>query len=55
MVINSIVKDPEVFNVRYTGKFRQRDGIDGILMIVPKIRPFNIHVDVGSNVISITK
>lgn len=39
------VEDPEIFNVRYTGKFRQRDGIDEILRIIRKIHPFHIVKD----------
>ena len=53
--VKIIVKDPEVFNVRYTGKFRQRDGIDEILKIIQKIRKFNIQKDIESNVITLTK
>ena len=37
------VEDPEIFNVRYTGKFRQRDGIDEILYILQKIQSFKIQ------------
>jgi transmembrane sensor len=40
--VEIIVKDPEIFNVRYTGKFRQRDGIDEILRIIQKIQDFNV-------------
>lgn len=49
------VEDPEIFNVRYTGKFRQRDGINEILHIIRKIHHFNILVDENNNVITITK
>ncbi len=47
------VEDPEIFNVRYTGKFRQRDGIDEILRIIRKIHPFRIEKDVDNNVITL--
>jgi transmembrane sensor len=49
------VKDPEIFNVRYTGKFRQRDGIDEILRIIRKIHPFTMDKDTDNNIITITK
>lgn len=53
--VKIIVKDPDIFNVRYTGKFRQRDGIDEILKIIQKIRKFNIQKDIENNVITLTK
>ncbi|MEL7601424.1 MAG: DUF4974 domain-containing protein, partial [Proteiniphilum sp.] len=53
--VKIIVKDPEIFNVRYTGKFRQRDGIDEILRIIQKIHKFNIQKDIENNIITITK
>jgi ferric-dicitrate binding protein FerR (iron transport regulator) len=53
--VKIIVKDPEIFNVRYTGKFRQRDGIDEILRIIQKIQKFNVQKDTENNVITITK
>lgn len=49
------VKDPEIFNVRYTGKFRQNDGIDEILHIIQKIHFFKIKKDVVKNIITLTK
>jgi ferric-dicitrate binding protein FerR (iron transport regulator) len=49
------VEDPEIFNVRYTGKFRQRDGIDEILHILQKIQPFKILKDREKNLIVLTK
>lgn len=53
--VKIIVKDPEIFNVHYTGKFRQRDGIDEILGIIQKIQRFNVQKDIENNVITITK
>lgn len=53
--IQIIVKDPDIFNVSYTGKFRQRDGIDEILRIIRKIQNFNVQKDTENNVITITK
>ncbi|MGB4341597.1 MAG: FecR domain-containing protein, partial [Dysgonamonadaceae bacterium] len=40
---------------RYTGKFRQRDGIDEILRIIRKIHPFNIEKDIDNNIITLSK
>lgn len=53
--VKIIVKDPEIFDVPYTGKFRQRDGIDEILRIIRKIQPFNIKKDIENNIITLTK
>jgi ferric-dicitrate binding protein FerR (iron transport regulator) len=49
------VEDPEIFDVRYTGKFRQRDGIDEILRILQKIQSFKIESDRDKNIITLTK
>lgn len=53
--VKIIVKDPEIFNVCYTGKFRQRDGIDEILRIIQKIRKFNIEKNTETNTITLTR
>ncbi len=53
--VKIIVEDPEIFNVRYTGKFRQRDGIDEILRIIQKIHPFKIKKDTEINTITLSK
>ncbi|SCD18946.1 hypothetical protein PSM36_0110 [Proteiniphilum saccharofermentans] len=53
--IKIVVEDPEIFNVRYTGKFRQRDGIDEILRIMQKIQPFKIEKDRDNNIITLSK
>lgn len=50
-----VVKDPEIFNVKYTGKFRQRDGIDEILRILQIIQPFKIEKDRENNLITLTR
>jgi len=49
------VEDPEIFNVRYTGKFRQLDGVEEILRILQIIQPFNIERDRINNTIILTK
>ncbi len=53
--VKIVVEDPEIFEVRYTGKFRQRDGIDEILRIIQKIQPFKIERDRENNIITLTK
>ena len=53
--VKIIIKDPEIFDVRYTGKFRQRDGIDEILRILQKIRKFDIKRDRDNNIITLTR
>ena len=53
--VKIIVEDPEIFDVKYTGKFRQRDGIDEILRIIQKIRKFEIKKDTDKNIITLTK
>ena len=50
-----MVEDPDIFDVPYTGKFRQRDGIDEILKILQKIQPFKIKKDSENNVITLIK
>lgn len=53
--VKIIVKEPEIFDVKYTGKFRQRDGIDEILRILQKIRRFDITRDRDNNIITLTR
>lgn len=53
--VTIIVEDPEIFNTPYTGKFRQRDGIDEILKILQKIQKFTIKKDTENNSITLTK
>lgn len=53
--VDIIVEDPEIFNVKYTGKFRQRDGIDEILRILQIIQPFKIEKDRDNNRIMLSK
>lgn len=53
--VKIVVEDPELFDVRYTGKFRQRDGIDEILRIIQKIRNFGVRKDTANNIITLTK
>lgn len=53
--VKIVVEDPEIFNVRYTGKFRQRDGIDEILSILQTIQSFKIDKDRENNIITLTR
>lgn len=53
--VRIVVNDPEIFNIKYTGKFRQRDGIDEILRIIQKIQKFNIENNLETNTITLTK
>jgi ferric-dicitrate binding protein FerR (iron transport regulator) len=49
--IKIVVEDPFIYTWEYTGKFRQRDGVDGILRIIQKIHPFKIEKDEENNMI----
>lgn len=49
------IVDAKLVDTRYTGKFRQRDGIDEILRIIQKIQPFNIKKDMENNIITLSK
>lgn len=53
--VKIVIEDPDVFEIRYTGKFRQRDGIDEILRIIQRIQPFKIEKDKENNIITLTK
>jgi len=53
--VEIIVEDPEIFNMQYTGKFRQRDGIIEILRIIKKIQTFKIIKDTDTNIITIKR
>lgn len=41
--------------ITYTGKFRQRDGIEEILRLIQKIHYFDISIDRENNIITINK
>ncbi len=49
------VKDSSIFQWAYTGKFRQRDGIDEILRMIQKIHKFHIEKDEEHNQITLSK
>jgi ferric-dicitrate binding protein FerR (iron transport regulator) len=43
--------NPEMFRVNYTGKFRQRDGIEDILQVIQRIHKFKIEINREKNTI----
>ncbi len=53
--VKIIVKDPSIWNFVYTGKFRQRDGIDEILHIIQKIHKFKISKNEDRSIITLSK
>jgi transmembrane sensor len=53
--VKIIVHDPEIFNVTYTGKFRQRDGVEEILRVLSRIHHFQIKKNTEKNVITLSK
>ena len=50
-----IVKDQSIYNWEYTGKFRQRDGIDQILHMIQKIHKFKISKDEEKNIFTLSR
>lgn len=53
--VKIIVKDPSIYNWEYTGKFRQRDGIDEILHMIQRIHRFKIDKDNENNCFTLSK
>lgn len=53
--VEIIVKDPRILRYEYTGKFRQRDGVNEILRIIQKIHHFYIDKDEDLNRITLRK
>lgn len=51
--VKIIIKTPRLADVRYTCKFRQRDGIDEILQLISKVHKFKIMKDKENNVITL--
>ncbi len=49
------VKDPEILDYEYVGKFRQRDGILTILQVIQKIHKFKIEKNEELNQITLSK
>lgn len=53
--VKIVVQDPSIFKWEYTGKFRQRDGIDKILQMIQRIHKFTIRKDEVNNTIILDK
>lgn len=53
--VKIIVKDQSIYNWEYTGKFRQRDGIDEILRMIQRIHKFKISKDEESNIFTLSR
>ncbi|MDR2887426.1 MAG: DUF4974 domain-containing protein [Bacteroidales bacterium] len=49
--VKIIVEKEELLSNRFTGKFRQTDGIDYILKVLQKIKPFTVEKDAENNLI----
>lgn len=49
------VKDPTIYTWEYTGKFRQRDGIDQILHTIQRIHKFEISRDEENNIFTLSR
>lgn len=53
--VKIIVKDPEILNYEYVGKFRQRDGVMEILSLIQRIHKFKIKKNDDLNQIVLSK
>lgn len=53
--VKIIVKDPEILNYEYVGKFRQRDGVMEILHLIQRIHKFKIKKNDELNQIVLSK
>lgn len=53
--VKIVVQDPSIFKWEYTGKFRQRDGIDKILQMIQHIHKFTVRKDEKNNIITLSK
>lgn len=53
--VKIVVEDLSIFKWEYTGKFRQRDGIDKILQMIQRIHKFSIRKDEVNNTIILDK
>lgn len=51
--VKIIIKTPRLADIRYTCKFRQRDGIDEILQLISKVHKFKIIQDKENNIITL--
>lgn len=53
--VKIIVKDQSIYSWEYTGKFRQRDGIDEILHMIQRIHKFKISRDDENNIFTLSR
>lgn len=53
--VKIIVKDPEILEYEYVGKFRQKDGVMTILQLIQKIHKYNIEKNDDLNQITLFK
>lgn len=53
--VKIIVRDPEILNYEYVGKFRQRDGIMTILQMIQKIHKFKVEKNEELNQITLSR
>lgn len=53
--VKIIVKDPEILDYEYVGKFRQRDGVMEILRVIQRIHKFKMKKDEDDNQIILSK
>lgn len=53
--VKIVVKDKEILNYEYVGKFRQRDGVFEILQLIQRIHKFDIERDKELNQIVLSK
>ena len=51
--VKIVVKSPEILSYRYTGKFRQRDGVVEILRIIQKIHHFKMSENDERNIVTL--
>ncbi|MDR0575747.1 MAG: DUF4974 domain-containing protein [Tannerella sp.] len=51
--VKIVVEDPSISKWEYTGKFRQREGIDEIIRMIRKIHRFKVNKDEENNVFTL--
>lgn len=51
--VTIIIKNNQLKSFKYTGKFRQRDGVDNVLQKLQKVYPFTCHKDESTNTITL--
>jgi ferric-dicitrate binding protein FerR (iron transport regulator) len=51
--VEIVAEDPSIAHRKYTGKFRQREGIDEIIRMIQKIHRFKVNKDEENNVFTL--